>query len=446
MSRLFRCLVCFLLIGCILVNLSPLKAEALTAELAVIGVSASLVIIPIIIGLGVMPGSESSTAFDELVDGCKAALTSAGFVVDGLVNVFSLTNSQYRYAVNVDLIEWVHNWLYESGSIIASGNYVFADYAGYGDLMLESWEKALGYPSHCVGYRETSENWYIFYTNGTITYTPDGEGYMLSSNQTLYYYQIHQNGTRSFSTFSAGLSVGPYVNVSIDGITHDVSTQLDLTLGLVAAPSVGFDTGYSSWQRAAEDDDSFVYPPVSLPIQRTEEESKDMTQEEVWDGTATYEDTITDSEAGTDTGTDAGTETGLLSSILSAVKAIPAAFTDWFDSLTTGLTGVLDAVISLPAAIADVFKPSASVDHFSISLSDYFPFCIPFDLYDFFVCLNADPEAPVIDWLIPFPGTDGFKIELDLSSFDSVAQLLRTLQLLLFCVGLAFKTRDLIKG
>ena len=54
--------------------------------------------------------------------------------------------------------------------------------------------------------------------------------------------------------------------------------------------------------------------------------------------------------------------------------------------------------------------------------------------------------APVIEWIIPLPGGKTYPFEIDLSVFDPVAQVLRRMQLLLFCVGLAFKTRDLIKG
>lgn len=92
------------------------------------------------------------------------------------------------------------------------------------------------------------------------------------------------------------------------------------------------------------------------------------------------------------------------------------------------------------------WTPPSDMGKFTLDLKQYFPFCIPFDLYAFFTCLNADPVAPVIEWLIPFPGSEGYSMEIDLSVFDPVAQVLRRLQLLLFCVGLAFKTRDLIKG
>ena len=86
------------------------------------------------------------------------------------------------------------------------------------------------------------------------------------------------------------------------------------------------------------------------------------------------------------------------------------------------------------------------MENFTLDLKNFFPFCIPFDLYAFLTCLNAEPEAPVISWQVPTPGGGAYPLEIDLSAFDSVAQLLRRLQLLLFCVGLAFKTRDLIKG
>ena len=89
---------------------------------------------------------------------------------------------------------------------------------------------------------------------------------------------------------------------------------------------------------------------------------------------------------------------------------------------------------------------SDELSDYTFDLRDIFPFCIPFDLYDFFACLDAPPEAPVINWEIYLPGGGVCPITLDLSCFDEVAQLLRRLELLLFCIGLAFKTRDLIKG
>lgn len=94
----------------------------------------------------------------------------------------------------------------------------------------------------------------------------------------------------------------------------------------------------------------------------------------------------------------------------------------------------------------DSWEPPQDPGKFALDLKQYFPFCIPFDLYAFLACLNADPVTPVIQWELALPGGGSYPIEIDLSPFDSVAQLLRRLQLLLFIIGLAIKTRDLIKG
>ena len=94
----------------------------------------------------------------------------------------------------------------------------------------------------------------------------------------------------------------------------------------------------------------------------------------------------------------------------------------------------------------DTWNPPQDPGMFTLDLQEIFPFCIPFDLYAFLSCLNAAPVAPVISWELASPGGRSYPIEIDLSPFNSVAQLLRRLQLLLFIVGLAIKTRDLIKG
>lgn len=80
-------------------------------------------------------------------------------------------------------------------------------------------------------------------------------------------------------------------------------------------------------------------------------------------------------------------------------------------------------------------------------LDDIFPFCIPFDIYHFCQALAAEPVAPSFDVPFVIPGIVDYTFHLDLEDFDQVAALLRTLELLLFCVGLAFVTRSMfIRG
>jgi hypothetical protein len=78
-------------------------------------------------------------------------------------------------------------------------------------------------------------------------------------------------------------------------------------------------------------------------------------------------------------------------------------------------------------------------------LEKVFPFCIPFDLYDMVAIFAADPVAPQFDWPIYFQGQE-YDIDVDLSEFDTVAATGRVLLTVLFLIGLAFVTRDLIRG
>ena len=70
----------------------------------------------------------------------------------------------------------------------------------------------------------------------------------------------------------------------------------------------------------------------------------------------------------------------------------------------------------------------------------------PFDLIEFLGVLNAEPEAPVIRWRFYVPRVVDYEIEIDLSVFEGVAQIMRTMELLAFCIGLILLTRNIIRG
>ena len=79
--------------------------------------------------------------------------------------------------------------------------------------------------------------------------------------------------------------------------------------------------------------------------------------------------------------------------------------------------------------------------------AEVFPFCVPFDLIEFLNVLAADPEAPHFTWKFDFGEKLGqHELEIDLAAFDEVAQIVRTLELLAFCLGLILLTRNIIRG
>ena len=106
---------------------------------------------------------------------------------------------------------------------------------------------------------------------------------------------------------------------------------------------------------------------------------------------------------------------------------------------------------SLPEKMAGAFKKilPQQEDLGSAHPADrktLFPFCVPFDLIEFRGVLNAEPEAPVIRWRFYVPRVVDYEIEIDLSVFDGVAQIMRTMELLAFCISLILLTRNIIRG
>lgn len=96
--------------------------------------------------------------------------------------------------------------------------------------------------------------------------------------------------------------------------------------------------------------------------------------------------------------------------------------------------------------------PSSDPDDYGvIGLENIFPFCIPFDIYNFLSALAATPTAPHFTATLQLPsalgGAQTIDLDFDNPTFNQLAQLLRLLELLAFIVGLALLTRSMfIRG
>lgn len=112
-----------------------------------------------------------------------------------------------------------------------------------------------------------------------------------------------------------------------------------------------------------------------------------------------------------------------------------------------GVKGVSDEKEVEKEISKNVNLPSSENSEYQLKgLETVFPFCIPFDIYDFINCLSASPKAPKFTYKFYNQKKNGKKgydnIEIDLSAFDDLAEFLRLCELLLFVVGLAFVTRS----
>lgn len=87
---------------------------------------------------------------------------------------------------------------------------------------------------------------------------------------------------------------------------------------------------------------------------------------------------------------------------------------------------------------------------YSLDLTGLFPFCIPFDIVRILSAFNAPAEAPHFNWTLPTGYQNGQvayeTYTIDLSQFDTVAQVVRVFEYISFVLGLAIITRDLIRG
>ena len=117
------------------------------------------------------------------------------------------------------------------------------------------------------------------------------------------------------------------------------------------------------------------------------------------------------------------------------------------DTYVENVTNIYnESVVDYPVpAVPDV--ELGSIGQYTVTgLSDVFPFCIPFDMYDLMSILCADPHAISFDVTIDFGYFGEHTISIDLSLFDPVAKIFRTMELLLYAFGLMFWTRSLIRG
>lgn len=80
---------------------------------------------------------------------------------------------------------------------------------------------------------------------------------------------------------------------------------------------------------------------------------------------------------------------------------------------------------------------------YAFSLDELFPFCLPFDFVKIIEKFNVQPEAPNFDWRFYIPGIVDYTLHIDLSAWNSAAEVCRTMVLIAFMVGLIMLTRQI---
>ena len=276
-SPLFRCLICAILIGCILVNCSPLRADAFAggaAVTAIVGAAAAVTVVAgVMMALGVMPDSANTAAFETVVNGCTSALTSSGVFLNGLVTVLQLSDGVVtRNHVNEGIVEAILDWLFSSETVKVK-NAIAPDGCAYynGFLLpdLSSIPDFSSYSKAIITFASSNPNLYLFKESATFKVAEGRNGNLYvsgyeNSDFVRYHFSV---GTWNYLTSGnydsvdfAKISDISWSNFDICSITGNgdlsfagsepTSTLVDTTIatGLIAG-QIGADieTDYETW-------------------------------------------------------------------------------------------------------------------------------------------------------------------------------------------------------
>lgn len=129
------------------------------------------------------------------------------------------------------------------------------------------------------------------------------------------------------------------------------------------------------------------------------------------------------------------TQTGVISG------AMDQAVDDIVDAIGSQ-TATLDDSLS---DIADILTAPA-IDTPKFDLRELFPFCIPFDIYHLLQKFDGTPVAPHVQLPIVIPSIGfSYTLDLDFSAWNPVAAAMRTAELIVYALGLAWATSKVIK-
>lgn len=434
-QRLGRILVVLALIVALLGSRIPMPARAVGFVPGLYDIAANIGVNAALRAIGVGPGN-SPDAFNQLVTDVTNNLFEG---LSPLTQVFlDYTQNGFRAFLSADFLSRVLSFLFRSGTLSVSPlpisstyhlpSFSISDYTLSSPVSFVSFERPISdAPSdyRYFYYYFISRDFFQVSATNTAKYL-DGMYYMNVGSKT---YWIHDTSTdfNYWATLDGASFLGSYA--------PGASPLGDLSVfdgSVVAAGDVALDSvsdslsgsSYADWTAGAITQENQPFVPVSIPS--ISDSAAIFTQTQAQAQAGTIPETVVDEIV---SGAEVVPDTGTIADVITAVRALSA--------------DIVAAVQAIPAAIADVFSPPAISEEYMISLSDFFPFCLPFDIYDLLSALAADPQAPVFEWTIAVPRWGiSHDIEIDLSEWDDIARLFRTFELGAFVLGLALITRQ----
>lgn len=455
-KRVGRLLVCLVLVAALIVNVSPIRTEAVS--LSVMGTAVSVVAWDVLaaafIGCGIAAAADR-TDFDAVVDAAEDYYKSVG-VIDGngAMDVYSIQNAGFDYGVPVDYVQALFDYAYETkvvsssfgdfglshpivsnGSFVEYGDTVFCFDNGSNVYATANHEDGL-YVCRFHGPYTTSGAYQYFFVGLSQT---QGASFALSNGQNrfmydkvvigedTFYYNLFQT-TNSSSVNLCGSALVPcedgqllsdftYEECIVGAFTGTfqagslVTSDKNLSLGRVAPAESTLAEGYADWYSRSvtiQDENGDDIQVVPIGSASTGTEAGTYTQGDVWTGSAPTIIVIEDSntgDAGTTTpdvdpnpdvtpDTDALTQAGFDASLATFLASLGAKLAEWFDKQF----GILDAICSW---VESIYGYVESIAEFIASILTLFE-----PVAEWFEALITG-QTTIIDSIIALPGLIG---------------------------------------
>lgn len=247
MYRFLRCFLCLLIVCCLIINLSPIKADAMSGGLlaplvsgAAVTVSAPVVIGAALIALGIMAGTNDD--FQRVVGNAVDSL--GDWVKDGTVELLQTVDTlgKKAYYVASDMMEGLRRWAFDTGVVsfapyqvqIESVNttYTFTSDAPINTIISQKYQPGTG---------DKYYRYVNLYSPGSLQVTPsgisassfvvDGIDYMCRSVQL-------GSGFAYDSSLPEGYGSTVVENYLKSNGFHSSTTNYDLTLGQISSVPV----------------------------------------------------------------------------------------------------------------------------------------------------------------------------------------------------------------
>lgn len=379
-NKILRVFMALLVVCCLLVNISPVKARA-TSLGATALVEGLYGIAAILIALGILPGADQSV-FDSLVSDISDRLSSLGFLYDGFIEVMKIVNgTKVNYYVAENLITEVRDYLVETAVVVATAVQPVSTW--------DVWSSNVPFkPVYFYLQNDSGDlrQYTAFCCSSSCTLTrSDGYTVNLSTYRNGYYWgqlasvsvtSIDENLSYTIwgeylGTFSVGSNSVNQGWKALNYITVPYATVVDSSFTAGYVPSTAYDVKevYLGWAEGSvtEPDDEGedqVFLPVG--VGSTYEETITQSQEQVQTGESTYVETqtgtgsttssISQSWLGQKLDSLVSSISGFFSDVISTIEAIPGAFSSWFEDVISGLESIPDKIL---AGIEAIFVPSA---------------------------------------------------------------------------------------